>query len=140
MTRRKVCLSPAPRSFEALLERAIEAGHARAHYDRDEREAEGHVPITIGPRLSGQGRPIGQPVRAKNASSATPMQISGITIGRAIAPSNAGLPGKRKRHSASASSAPITVLIAVAMSAITMLLVNASIRTRCARPWRSTRG
>ena len=85
-------------------------------------------PITIGPRLSGQGRPVGQPVRTKNASSATPMQISGITIGSAIAPSSAGLPGKRKRHSASARSAPITVLIAVAISAMAMLLANASIR------------
>jgi hypothetical protein len=55
------------------------------------------------------------------------MQISGITIGSAIAPSSAGLPGKRKRHRASVSRAPITVLIAVAMSAIAMLLANASI-------------
>jgi hypothetical protein len=37
------------------------------------------------------------------------------------------LPGKRKRHRASAKSAPTTVLIAVAMSAIAMLLANASI-------------
>jgi hypothetical protein len=40
--RRKVCHSPAPRSG-CLLERAIEAGHARAHDDRDEREAERDV-------------------------------------------------------------------------------------------------
>ena len=84
-------------------------------------------PMMIGPRLSGQGSWVGQPVRMKNAISATPMQISGITIGSAMAPSSAGLPGKRKRHSASASSAPITVLIAVLIAPITRLLANASI-------------
>jgi len=38
-------------------------------------------------KLSGQGRRVGQPTRAKNASIATPMQISGITMGNAITPS-----------------------------------------------------
>ncbi len=38
-------------------------------------------------RFSGQGRFDGQPMRAKKARSATPRQISGITIGSATAPS-----------------------------------------------------
>jgi hypothetical protein len=41
----------------------------------------------MAPRLSGQGRSVGQPIRAKNTIMATPMQISGITMGSATAPS-----------------------------------------------------
>ena len=41
----------------------------------------------MAPRLTGQGRLAGQPIREKKASMATPMQISGITIGSAMAPS-----------------------------------------------------
>ena len=63
--------------------------------------------MVMAPRFSGHGRPIGHGMtRAKNTSIATPMQISGTTIGSAIAPSTAVLPGKRKRHSITAASAP----------------------------------
>src|SRR5688572_26225955 len=65
--------------------------------------------MIMAPRLSGQGSPIGQgTTRAKNTSMATPMQISGTTIGSAIEPSTTVLPGKRKRHSITAASAPRT--------------------------------
>ena len=83
--------------------------------------------MVIAPRLSGHGRPAGQPIRAKKASIATPMQISGMTMGSAIAPSCAPLNGKRNRHSATAARAPSTVLSTVLTKAMVSELVNASI-------------
>ena len=56
--------------------------------------------------LSGQGRSVGHPIRAKNASIATPMQISGTMIGSATVPSYAALPGNRKRHLKASSRPP----------------------------------
>ena len=56
------------------------------------------------------------------------MQISGMTMGNAIAPSCAPLNGKRNRHSATAASAPSTVLSAVLTNAMVRELVNASMR------------
>ena len=59
------------------------------------------------PRLSGQGMPVGHgKTRAKNTSIATPMQISGTTIGNAMPPSSAVFPGNRNRHSNTADNAP----------------------------------
>ena len=58
------------------------------------------------------GRDVGQGITwVKKTSMATPMQISGTTIGRARAPSSAGLNGKRKRQSSSAVIAPRMTLI-----------------------------
>ncbi len=85
--------------------------------------------ITIEPRLNGHGSSAGHgSTRAKNTSMATPMQISGATMGRARAPSKAIRPGKRNRQSATAARAPSTTLAAVAMAAITSEFAKASIR------------
>jgi len=43
--------------------------------------------MVMAERLNGQIMPVGQSMRAKKTSMATPMQISGITIGRAMNPS-----------------------------------------------------
>ena len=43
--------------------------------------------MVIADRLKGQIMPEGQPIRAKNTIIATPMQISGITMGSAMPPS-----------------------------------------------------
>ena len=67
-------------------------------------------------------------MRAKNASIATPMQISGITMGSAIAASCGPLNGKRKRQRATAARVPSTVLARVLTKAMVRELANASMR------------
>ena len=82
--------------------------------------------MMIAPRFSGQGSEVGQGMTwVKNTSMATPMQISGTTIGRASAPSNAGLSGKRNRQSSSAVIAPSTRLTRVETAAMVSELPNA---------------
>jgi hypothetical protein len=58
---------------------------------------------------------------------ATPMQISGTTIGRARAPSSTVLPGKRNRHSTRATIAPRITLSTVHRAAMVRELAKASI-------------
>ena len=84
--------------------------------------------MVIAPKLKGHGRPEGQPIREKKASMATPIQISGITIGKDMAPSYPAFPGKRKRQSRMAVIVPSTTLIRVLRKAIVRELANASIR------------
>ena len=51
--------------------------------------------MMMAPRFSGQGRSSGQGrTWVKKTSMATPMQISGTTMGSATPPSNSGLAGK----------------------------------------------
>ena len=54
------------------------------------------------------------------------MQISGMTIGKAMKPSKAALKGKRKRHSSSAVAAPMTVANIVQRTAMVSELPIAS--------------
>jgi hypothetical protein len=65
-------------------------------------------------------------MREKKTSSATPMQISGMTMGSAMKPSVAALPGKRKRHRSSAVMAPMMVAMMVHMTAMASELTKAS--------------
>ena len=63
--------------------------------------------MVMAPRFNGQPMPVGHGrTRAKKTSIATPMQISGTTMGSAMTPSSAVLPGKRKRQSNTADIAP----------------------------------
>ena len=64
-------------------------------------------------------------IRPKKPSMATPMQISGTTIGIVTMPSNSPCPGKRARHSASAAIAPSTTLMIVDRAAIVSELAKA---------------
>ena len=83
----------------------------------------------MAPRSSGQTRSRGHgAIVPKNTSIATPMQISGTTIGSVIIPSNAPLPGKRNRHNAIAAIVPSTTLNSVEIAAIVSELANAPIR------------
>ena len=85
--------------------------------------------MMMAPRLSGQGRPVGQGMTlAKNTNIATPMQISGTTIGRAMAPSSTVLPLNLNRQSTSAAMAPRITLIRVEMAAMVRELPKAAIR------------
>ena len=45
------------------------------------------LPIVIWLRFKGHGNPVGHPIREKKTSMATPMHISGTTIGNATMPS-----------------------------------------------------
>ena len=86
VTFQKVCHSEAPRSFDASSSERSKP----AIRERTTTVTNGKLKATwltmIGDRSSGQGRPLGQPSRLKKTSSATPMQISGMTMGRARRP------------------------------------------------------
>ena len=86
--------------------------------------------MVMAPRSNGQGRSSGQGrIWVKKTSMATPMQISGATIGKAKPPSNVVLPGKRNRHSATAPSAPRATLTRVQTSAMVSELAKACRRS-----------
>src|SRR6266404_5628721 len=65
----------------------------------------------------------------KNASSETPVTISGVTSERYIDPA---IQGELRFHKAYAASVPITVAIAVAATAINMLFIADSSSSRSA--------
>ena len=69
----------------------------------------------------------------KNTSMATPMQISGTTIGRPSAPSSAALTGKRKRQSSRAVMAPRITLTRVETAAMVRELPKAVMRSVSAK-------
>ncbi len=86
--------------------------------------------MMMAPRLNGQASSVGQRTTwAKKTSMATPMQISGTTMGRARAPSSTGFIGKRKRHRVSAVSAPRTTLTRVETAAMVRELPKAARRS-----------
>ena len=85
--------------------------------------------MMIGESFSGQPQDVGQPTCVKKAIMATPMQISGITMGSAIAPSYPALKGKRKRQRRTATMAPRTVAKIVLKKAMVMEFPKASSRS-----------
>ena len=127
MTFQKVCHSLAPRSFEASSNSRLNP----AIRERTTMATNGNVKAIwaaiIADRLNGQIQPVGKPViREKKASIATPMQISGTTIGNAITPSYPALNGNLKRHSSMATIAPRTVAMIVVITAIVIEFIKAS--------------
>ena len=90
MIDQKVCHSLAPRSFEASSSWRLNP----TRRERTTTATKGKQKVTWAkmmlPRLKGQGRCTKNcimPELAKNSSSATPMQISGMTMGSAMKPS-----------------------------------------------------
>ena len=77
--------------------------------------------------MSGYGRFVGHPLLEKNMRSATPIQISGMTTGRATVPSQRNFPGNLNLHNTIAVAAPISVAMSVAAIAIEIEFVKASI-------------
>ncbi len=86
-TSRKVCHSLAPRSLAASSSSRLKPASRARTTTATKGKLNEICAMVIWDRLSGQGMPEGQPMRAKNASMATPMQISGMTMGSAEAPS-----------------------------------------------------
>ncbi len=92
--------------------------------------------MMMAPRLNGQGSSVGQGMTwVKKTSMATPMQISGTTIGRARPPSRAGFRGKRKRHRTMAVRAPSMTLITVDTAAMVRELPKAVRRSVSWKTW-----
>ena len=133
---RKMRHSPAPRSLAASSSsRLNEARRARMTMATKLNENE-MCEMMIAPRFSGQGRDVGQGMTwVKKTSMATPMQISGTTIGRASAPSSAGFPGKRKRQRMMAVIEPRIRLTRVETAAMVRELPKATIRSVSWKTW-----
>ena len=127
-TSRNACHSDAPRSRAASSSSRLKFASRARTTTATKGKLNEMWAMVIAPRLRGHGRPVGHPIRAKNASIATPMQISGMTMGSAIAASCGPLNGNRNRHRATAARVPSTVLARVLANAMVSELVNASMR------------
>ena len=130
MTSQKIRHSPAPRSLAASSNsRLNEASRPRMTMATKLNEKE-MWEMMMAPRFRGQIRSVGQGrISVKNTSMATPMQISGTTIGRLSAPSSAGLAGNRNLQSSSAVKAPSATLTRVETRAMVRELPKAVIRS-----------
>ncbi len=83
--------SPAPKSLAASSSSRLKLARRARTTVATNGNANETCAMVMAPRLSGQGSPVGHGITlAKNTNIATPMQISGTTIGSAIAPSNGG--------------------------------------------------
>ena len=128
-TSRNACHSVAPKSLAASSSSRLKlASRARTTIVTKGKQKVIWA-MVIALRLSGQGRVVGHLIQVKKTSIATPMQISGTTMGSAIVPSSAGLNGKRNRHNSTAASDPKIKLKMVASSAIVSELPSASINS-----------
>ena len=127
-TSRIACISLAPKSRAASSISRLKVARRARTTTVTKGKQKVMWAMMIAPRSSGQGRSRGQgKTLPKNTSMATPMQISGTTIGSVITPSNSPLPGKRNRQRVIPAIVPKTTETSVATKAMVSELVKASI-------------